>query len=173
MNNYEQHTSNRQTPNLGSDVLQLMAPLDGDVVSLTDFPDHIFASGMLGVGIGFMPTGNLLVAPAAGKIHKVLPGNHALVLRTWEGLDLLLHLGLDTVDMDGAGFEPLCAEGQEVESGQPLIRFDSETILAAGKHMHTALIVTNKEAVAEYKVLATGTVELGVTPVLSFRIQKQ
>ena len=128
-----------------AEIIELLAPLDGDVLDLADFPDPVFADGLLGKGVGFMPRGNTLVAPAAGEIVKVFPGGHALVMKTSHGLELLLHIGLDTVDLKGEGFEQLCGEGEQVKPGQALIKFDADMIKAAGKELHSALVVTNRK----------------------------
>lgn len=142
-------------------ILELLAPMDGDVLDLASFPDPVFADGLLGVGVGFMPRGDTLVAPAAGKIIKVFPGGHALVMKTPEGLELLLHIGLDTVDLAGKGFQVLCQDGQEVQPGEALIKFDTDIIREAGQELHSALVVTNKEVVAESAGAREGRVSRG------------
>lgn len=144
-----------------AEIIELLAPLDGDVLDLADFPDPVFADGLLGKGVGFMPRGNTLVAPAAGEIVKVFPGGHALVMKTSHGLELLLHIGLDTVDLKGEGFEQLCGEGEQVKPGQALIKFDADVIKAAGKELHSALVVTNQEILAEATGVAEGKVTRG------------
>ena len=143
----------------------LTAPLDGEIIPLEDFPDPVFAQGMLGIGIGFTPTGKVLVAPCEGEVVKIFPGGHALLMKTQEGLELLLHIGLDTVDLQGKGFEQLCADGQIVRRGQSLVNFDREIIQAAGKTMHSALVVTNKEVVKAATGLTKGKVIRGKDPV--------
>lgn len=147
----------------------MVAPLDGEIIPLAEFPDQVFASGMLGIGVGFMPQGTELVAPAAGQVVSIFPGGHALLIQTPEGLELLLHIGLDTVDLNGKGFETLCQEGDSVKPGQPLIKFDSQVITHAGKQLHTALIVTNKEVIGEYGLAEAGKVVAGQTPVFALR----
>jgi len=147
----------------------MVAPLDGDTIPISDFPDPVFSQGLLGIGIGFMPTGDLLVAPAPGRIVRIIPGGHALVMKTDEGLDLLLHIGLDTVDLEGQGFEALIGNDEHVELGQRLIKFDKEIISQAGKKLHSALIVTNKEVIQEYEVAGPGRVIVGKTPVFVVR----
>lgn len=142
-------------------LVELAAPMDGTVLPLAQLPDPVFAQGLAGIGLGFLPTGNTLVAPTAGDIVKVFPGAHGLVMKTPQGLELLLHIGLDTVELEGRGFEQLCREGERVERGDPLVKFDRQVIHAAGKELHSALLVTNKEAVLDYSVLDGGKVSRG------------
>jgi glucose-specific phosphotransferase system IIA component len=142
-------------------IVEFAAPFDGEIIPLEQFPDPVFAQGLLGPGVGFMPGGKVLVAPAAGEIVKVFPGAHALVMKTPEGLELLLHIGLDTVELEGAGFEQICTDGQQVQLGETLVKFDPEKIKAAGKELHSALVVTNKEAVLSATGLEKGKVSRG------------
>lgn len=144
-----------------AEVVPLLAPFDGELVSLREFPDPVFAEGLLGVGIGFMPTGNTLVAPWVGEVVKVFPGGHALVMKTKEGLEILLHIGLDTVDLGGEGFNQYCKDGQHVQAGDTLMKFDPEKIKTAGKELHSALVITNKEAVLASTSLKKGKVTRG------------
>lgn len=142
-------------------IVEFVAPLDGQMLPLEQFPDPVFAQGMLGVGVGFMPTGKVLVAPCAGEVVKVFSGGHAMLMKTPEGLELLLHIGLDTVELEGKGFEQVCTDGQTVETGQTLIKFNPDVIKGAGKELHTALIVTNKEAVKSATGLVQGKIFRG------------
>ena len=139
----------------------LLAPLDGEIIPLREIPDLVFAQEMLGMGVGILPSGNTLVAPTLGRVVKVFPGGHAVVLRTLQGLELLLHIGIDTVSLGGAGFTILCAEGAEVTPGQPLVRFDRDIITRAGKKMHSVMTIMNKELVSEYQAATSGKVTRG------------
>lgn len=142
-------------------IIPMLAPFDGEILPLKEFPDPVFADGLLGIGVGFMPAGNVLTAPWAGEVVKVFPGAHALVMKTPEGLELLLHIGLDTVDLEGEGFQQLCKDGQLVQAGETLVKFDAKKIKAAGKELHSALIITNKEAVLAATGLEQGKVSRG------------
>lgn len=121
-----------------------MASVAGEVLLLEEFPDAVFAQGLLGIGVGFMPQEDTLVSPIAAEVVSIFPGGHALVMKSTEGLELLLHIGPDTVDLNGKGFTTLAKNGDWVEVGQPLVIFDRQVISGAGKELHTALIVTNK-----------------------------
>lgn len=151
-------------------VVVLAAPVDGEVVPIPDFPDYVFAQGLLGIGVGFLPTSNQVLAPAAGRVISIFPGRHAVLMKTPEGLELLIHIGLDTVDLDGKGFDPLVKYCQEVRLGQPLIKFDPAVIRQEGKELHTAVIVTNKEAVDDYTLVQQGHAVAGRTPILSAKL---
>jgi PTS system D-glucosamine-specific IIC component len=153
-------------------IVEMLSPLDGEIIPLAQLPDPVFAQGLVGVGVGFMPSGSVLTAPVAGEIAKVFPGAHALVMKTPEGLEILLHLGLDTVELGGKGFVQLCQEGQMVRPGEELVKFDSQVIRGAGKELYSALVVTNQEVLLEYTVLAQGRVSRGKDPVFVLRVRE-
>ncbi|MBT9136307.1 MAG: PTS system glucose-specific EIICBA component [Firmicutes bacterium] len=150
-------------------LLTLVAPLDGEIIPLDEFPDEVFAKNMLGIGVGILPSGNSLVAPTTAVVAKVFPGGHAVVLKTPAGLEILLHLGLDTVSLQGHGFEVLCRAGEAVQEGQPLVKFDKEVITAAGRKLHSALVILNAEAVLEHQEAPSGPVVRGRSPVMVVR----
>lgn len=151
-------------------LVKLVAPVDGEIVPLVEFPDPVFAEGMIGTGVGFMPRGNIVVAPCDGQVVKVFPGGHAVLIKGGNGLELLVHIGLDTVDLQGKGFEVICADGQAVEQGRPLVKFERDVILSQGKTLHTALVVTNKEAIARHTVLSKGRVSRGKDTVMAIEV---
>ena len=119
-----------------------------------------------------MPLAGTLVSPLPAEVVSIFPGDHALVMKSAEGLELLLHIGLDTVDLNGKGFTPLVKDGDGVEVGQPLVIFDRQVISGAGKELHTAQIVTNKEVIGGYTTLKSGTVKAGVTQVFALRLKQ-
>ncbi|MBT9154638.1 MAG: PTS system N-acetylglucosamine-specific EIICBA component [Firmicutes bacterium] len=150
-------------------LLTLVAPLDGDIIPLDEFPDEVFAKNMLGIGVGILPSGNSLVAPTTAVVAKIFPGGHAVVLKTPTGLEILLHLGLDTVSLQGHGFLVLCQAGETVQEGQPLVKFDKEIITAAGRKLHSALVILNTEVVLEHQEAPSGQVGRGRSPVMVVR----
>lgn len=145
--------------------LQLFAPLSGTLLPLERVPDRVFAQKIVGEGIAIDPTSSILLAPCAGKVIFLHPAHHSLSLRTPEGVELLLHIGLDTVTLKGEGFTPLVTLGQQVNLGTPLIQFDAERIAAGVRSLITVLVITNGEKVAHYES-EQGTVEAGSTPLL-------
>lgn len=125
--------------------LILRQPVAGRVLPLAEVPDPMFAEGAMGPGVGIDPTGDTVVAPAAGTVASVFPTGHAIGLALDDGTELLIHVGIDTVGMKGDGFETLVKTGDRVESGTPLVRFDAARIRAAGLSPITPVIVLNDE----------------------------
>ena len=141
--------------------ISLTAPLEGWVSPLDEVVDAVFAERMLGDGLAIDPTGNVLVAPCDARVLVVQPSGHAITLETPEGAQLLIHLGIDTVALDGRGFEPLVAAGTAVTRGQPLIRFDLDLIVREAQAAITPVIVTNGERFAIAERAEAGAVALG------------
>ena len=129
--------------------VELGAHLVGTVVPLVDVKDPTFSSGALGAGIAVEPTEGKLYAPADGKITVAFPTGHAYGLRTEDGLDLLMHIGMDTVELDGKHFTPKVAKGDTVKRGDVIAEFDIPAIKAAGYPLATPLVITNSKKLAE------------------------
>ena len=129
--------------------VELGAHLVGTVVPLVDVKDPTFSSGALGAGIAVEPTEGKLYAPADGKITVAFPTGHAYGLRTEDGLDLLMHIGMDTVELDGKHFTPKVAKGDTVNRGDVIAEFDIPAIKAAGYPLATPLVITNSKKLAE------------------------
>ena len=131
--------------------LELLAAADGKVFPLSEVDDEVFSSGMMGTGIAIHPTGNIVVAPAAGKVTVVMEDTgHALNLELKNGINLLIHVGIDTVKLNGNGFHCYVSAGEEVEAGAKLIRFDKEEIENAGLSPDIMEIVLADEASAKH-----------------------
>ena len=129
--------------------VELGAHLVGTVVPLVDVKDPTFSSGALGAGTAVEPTEGKLYAPADGKITVAFPTGHAYGLRTEDGLDLLMHIGMDTVELDGKHFTPKVAKGDTVKRGDVIAEFDIPAIKAAGYPLATPLVITNSKKLAE------------------------
>lgn len=129
--------------------VELGAHLVGTVVPLVDVKDPTFSSGALGAGTAVEPTEGKLYAPADGKITVAFPTGHAYGLRTEDGLDLLMHIGMDTVELDGKHFTPKVAKGDTVKRGDVIAEFDIPAIKAAGYPLVTPLVITNSKKLAE------------------------
>ncbi|NQK15776.1 PTS transporter subunit EIIC [Streptococcus suis] len=121
----------------------IASPLIGKVIKLEDVPDAVFASGAMGKGIAIDPLDGILVSPAKAEITLVFPTKHAIGLRTENGAELLIHIGMDTVSLAGKGFESFVQVGDQVEAGQKLLEFDLHQIKAADLPVITPIIVTN------------------------------
>lgn len=123
----------------------LSKPVDGQVVVLSEVNDEVFSSGMIGEGFGIIPTSGELIAPEDGEITMLFETNHAIGLKTRNGAELLFHIGLDTVQLEGKHFTPYVKAGDQVKQGQPLIQFDLDAIKAAGFDPIVICVVTNQE----------------------------
>ena len=122
----------------------VLQPVKGTVIARDQIPDDTFASGVLGDGVGIQPEDELVVAPFDGTISSVAESQHAVGIES-NGMEMLIHVGVDTVNMQGDGFTCLVKEGDEVKAGQPLIRFDREKIKAAGYSDTVAVLLTNSD----------------------------
>ncbi len=145
--------------------IELMAPLSGVLVPIETVPDPVFAQKMVGDGISLDPTSDELLSPLAGKVTQLHAACHALTITGDNGLEVLLHIGLDTVMLRGEGFTPLVKEGDTVALGQPLIRFDPLVVGARAASLLTQMVIANGDLVTRY-IPAQGLVTAGKDAVL-------
>ena len=149
----------------------LLAPLSGVVKPITDMPDQVFASKAMGDGLAIEPAAgeDTVVAPADGVVAATMPGSfHAIGLTLDNGPEVLVHVGIDTVDMGGDGFACLVEQGQRVTAGQPLMTFSAEKIRAAGHPTITAFVVTDEGAATDLALLSGMDAEAGSTTVATY-----
>ena len=139
----------------------LVTPIVGDVVALADVNDPVFSSGAMGQGIAVKPSQGVVYAPADAEVSIAFPTGHAFGLKTTDGAEVLIHVGIDTVTMNGEGFEAKVAQGDKVKAGDILGTFDSNKIAAAGLDDTTMVIVTNTADYASVAPVATGSVAKG------------
>lgn len=132
---------------------ELIAPIDGMVIPLSEVKDPVFAEKMAGDGVAVDPSGDIIKAPASGKLSLVFRTNHALGMILPNGIELLVHIGIDTVQLDGKGFERLVEEGTDVKVGDPLIKIDKKFIESKGYSLVTPVLITNTSILKdiEYK----------------------
>ena len=149
-----------QAPSQAKQALRLVAPLSGFLLPIEQVPDPVFAQKMVGDGISIDPTSTVLVAPCEGEVIQIHPSLHAVTLKTAEGIELLMHIGLDTVELRGEGFTPKVQLGDRVTTGTPLIEFDIDYVARHAKSLLTQIVVTNSDRVAEF-VSQSGLVESG------------
>lgn len=123
--------------------LEIVSPLAGEVIGLDRVPDEVFASGLLGSGIAIMPSKGEVIAPASGVVTTLFPTGHAIGLTLDSGVEILIHVGLDTVKLDGQGFTKKVTQGDKVNKGQLLLNFDINKIKEAGLNPITPVIITN------------------------------
>ena len=145
-------------------IVTLMAPVSGDVVALEAVPDEAFASKAVGEGLAIKPSGKTVVAPVAGTVVKIFDTNHAFCLETSSGVEIVVHMGLDTVALGGKGFTRLVEEGATVAAGQPVLEMDLDFLNANARSMISPVVVSNSEDFAGLTLLATGPVVAGETP---------
>ena len=138
--------------------IEVLAPLDGTVVDLESVPDEVFAQKMAGDGVAIDPSGRVAVAPVTGDLVKLFPGGHAFGISTSEGVELIVHIGLDTVELKGEGFENIATEGQVVQVGTPIVNFDRATVERRGKVMLSPVVSSGAGTIVRR---ASGTVRAG------------
>lgn len=159
--------SNDSEPKNGT---ELKAILNGKVIPIEDVPDDVFSQKIMGDGVAFEPENTVVTAPADAKVTVVMADTgHACGLTLSNGMELLIHVGVDTVDMNGNGFHLLVNEGDHVTCGTPLIEFDPEKIRAAGHPCTTMLIVTDKGDVSSLQMYTGMHAVAGETAVISYK----
>lgn len=139
----------------------ISAPLTGQVVDLGSVPDEVFSSGALGEGIAIVPSDGRVVSPCDGTISATMDTRHAVGITTAEGVELLIHVGLDTVSLEGRHYDCKVTKGQKVKKGDLLITFDMNAIKAEGFQLHTPILVTNSDDFVSIKVANVGAVTAG------------
>lgn len=139
---------------------KLVSPLNGDVKPLSEIKDEVFSSGAMGQGVAIEPSEGVLHAPADGKIALVFPTGHVVGINTTDGAEVLMHIGMDTVNLQGKGFKTLVQKGQEVKAGDPLVEFNIKEIKAAGYEVATPVVVTNSKKYESINQVDNGTVEV-------------
>lgn len=132
--------------------IELYPPLEGQFVFIKDVEDPVFSQEMLGKGIAIEPTNNLLVAPADAKVEQVFDSKHALLLNI-KGIEILIHIGLNTVKMQGSGFEAFVKNGEEVKKGQKLIQFSPDLIKEQGHPLTTVMVMCHSDKFSNVEIL--------------------
>ena len=141
--------------------ITVYSPLKGTVIPLDQVEDEAFSSGVLGKGTAVIPEEGVLWAPADGTISAMFPTGHAIGMVTESGAEVLMHVGMDTVKLNGEGFKPLIKAGDQVRKGQPLLEFDMKLIQEAGYSLVTPVLVTNYMQYGEIRTLKTGAADRG------------
>lgn len=146
---------------------KLFAPVTGRLVSLSEVADEVFASGMMGHGVAFVLSDGIISSPCDGTISLIAETKHAFGVTGPNGVEVLTHIGLDTVALNGEGFDTLVAVGSNVKKGDPVIKVELEKLKAQGIDLTTPMIIMNS---ADFNVdsIDTENVKAGETPVMSF-----
>ena len=132
------------------------APVSGRVVALSDVADPVFSQGMLGVGVAIKPVGDVAFSPVAGTVIAEVKSRHALLIKAQSGAEVLLHVGLDSVTLGGAGFRQLVRKGDEVGAGVPLLRFDRVLMAERGLDDTVVVTVTNPDSFERVEPVCPG-----------------
>lgn len=151
----------KKTPALRPQILKdnvLYAPVQGIYLPLDKVSDPAFASKSMGDGFAIIPEGKFLYAPVSGEVAGTFPTGHALTLKSGRGMEILIHVGIDTVELNGRGFEAIAQQGQQVTAGDPLLHFDPAAIRKAGYDPTIMVIVMNPRDV-HLTPLAKGSVQ--------------
>lgn len=149
--------------------IEIISPMTGEIVAIEDVPDKVFSEKMVGDGLGIEPVEGIVTAPFDGEVVSLFPTNHAIGLRTKNGIELLIHVGLDTVDLKGEGFERIVEENQKVKKGDLLLKFDIDFIKSKEKSIISPIIITNMDMVKELDK-SKGKVEKGKDIMMKVRI---
>lgn len=148
-------------PGKAEEEITVYSPLKGTVIPLDQVEDEAFSSGVLGKGAAVIPEEGVLWAPADGTISAMFPTGHAIGMVTESGAEVLMHVGMDTVKLNGEGFKPLIKAGDQVRKGQPLLEFDMKLIQETGYSLVTPVLVTNYMQYGEIRTLKTGAADRG------------
>ena len=152
-----------------ADSLLLVAPLSGIIYPLERVPDPVFAQKLVGDGVSIDPTDSCLRAPCAGEVIQVHAAAHAVTLRAAGGVEVLMHIGIDTVALKGNGFTPRVKAGDRVETGAPLIEFDLDQVATHAKSLLTQIVITNGDTVSAME-RASGQVKVGTDPLIKLTL---
>lgn len=130
----------------------LLATCSGEVIKLEDVCDEVFSSGTLGKGFAIVPKGHEFIAPIDGKITNAHDSGHAFLMTGKDGLEILIHIGIDTVELEGEYFSPVVKAGMSLSQGDKLAHADTEKILSRGFDPVTMVVITNPEMIEHFKI---------------------
>lgn len=151
--------------------LKLVAPVAGKTMDLSQVPDEVFAQKMAGDGLAIDSIGDVIVAPTDGEVSLIFKTNHAFAMLLPNGVQLLVHIGIDTVSLNGEGFERLIEPGTKVKAGTPVIKVNRDSIVNKGFSLITPLLITNVELIKDINVNTGNLVKEGSDIVLTYRIK--
>ena len=122
------------------EAFKILAPADGELIPLAEVPDEVFSQKVMGDGFAVIPANGRVVAPISGTAVSVFPTGHAVGIETKDGVECIVHIGLDTVELNGEGFQPLIGQGEKVKAGQPILTFDKDLIEGKGYNLTTMVV---------------------------------
>ena len=150
--------------------IKITAPVSGKTVALDSVSDPVFSDRMIGDGIAIIPDDNLYVAPCSGELAMIFPTGHAYAIRTQDGVEILVHIGLDTVNAGGHGFKVYKKQGDKVKKGDPIVKLDMEYMIQNGFDLITPVIITSTHTFKKYEINVDSEVKGGITPVITIKL---
>lgn len=149
--------------------IELVGPITGDIIELEQVSDPVFSEKMLGDGVAILPKEGKLYSPIDGEIVTIFSTNHAIGLKHKSGLEILIHIGIDTVELEGKGFKRLAHQGDKIQVGTPLMEFDIEKIKSSGRSVITPIVITNMTEVKKLEK-STGQVIAKESIIMSIQL---
>ena len=140
---------------------EILAPIDGEIIKMEEVKDPVFSGKMMGDGFAIKASGNEIKAVVTGTLSAVFPSKHAYGITTDDGMEFLIHIGIDTVNENGNGFESTANQGDKVKAGDTLIKIDSDYLLSKGYDLTTMVIFTNASAYKSFNTEYGKTVKAG------------
>ena len=151
----------KQVSSNESKMVSISSPLEGEIMDLKDVEDEVFASGVTGKGVAIVPSNNVVCSPVDGTVSVLFPSKHAVGITTSEGIELLVHIGLNTVMLNGDGFTAFVKQGDQVKKGQKVLEFDKEFIQSKGCSLQSPILVTNADQFKDIIIDSKKTVKTG------------
>lgn len=148
---------------------KIIAPISGEVLDLTKAPDPVFSQKLAGDGVLLNPSDNLIVAPSDGVLSMIFKTNHAFGMKLENGIEILVHIGIDTVKLNGQGFERIAAEGSTLKAGEPVMRIDCKFIAESGFSLVTPVLITNPDETSSMKFLIDCKVTAGRDTIIRYK----
>ncbi|MFU0782714.1 MAG: Phosphotransferase system IIA component [Thermoanaerobacterium thermosaccharolyticum] len=145
--------------------LLIKAPVDGDIVDIVEVPDEVFAQKLVGDGVAVNPKSDIFVSPVNGVITTVFPTKHAIGIKTLDGIEIMIHVGVDTVKLNGEGFTTFINEGDKVKIGDKLLQINMTIVKSKAKSLISPIIITNMGKIKEYKKII-GNATAGKTDII-------
>lgn len=169
--NRENNMFNFFKKNKDKDICKLVAVVEGKTIPLSEVADPVFAQKMAGDGVAIEPTGDVIVAPADGELTLVFETKHAFAMTLDNGIELLVHVGIDTVNLKGEGFEQLAEAGKHIKAGTPILKIDRELLKSKNVSLTTPVLITNVDKVNKLTAIEGHEVQPGETVVLEYTIK--
>ena len=160
----------KKQENQETSALNLVAICDGKVMPLSEVPDPVFSQKMAGDGVAIEPTSDVIVAPADGELSLVFNTKHAFAMTLENGIELLVHVGLETVSLNGEGFEQLAEAGQKIKAGTPILKIDRDFIKSKGLPLITPILITNPDSTKSITGKEGTDAKAGSTVVLEYSL---